>query len=110
MGFAAEGALVQEVVAGSPAAAAGLAPCRRGSFGELVVGDLITAVDGTAVRQVEDLISYILGRKPGDEVVLTVRRGGEASRTVRLRTTLVARDELRRRTSSAGRSALPSRR
>jgi S1-C subfamily serine protease len=38
--------------------------------------DLIVAVDGQPVRTADDLLSVIESRKPGDEVVLTVVRGG----------------------------------
>ena len=46
------GALVVEVVPGSPAAQAGLQPSERGRFGEIIIGDLITAVDGVPIEQV----------------------------------------------------------
>jgi S1-C subfamily serine protease len=55
------------VAAGSPAAQAGLAP-----------GDLITAIDGTAVSSTEDFISKIGGYSPGTTVTLTVDRSGKA--------------------------------
>lgn len=48
-----------------PAAAAGLRP-----------GDLIVAVDGTAVDGPTALAAAIAERVPGDQVLLTVRRGG----------------------------------
>ena len=50
-----EGALIVEVVPGSPAASAGLTATSRGALGDLKLGDLITAVDGVPVRQNEDL-------------------------------------------------------
>ena len=47
-----DGVLVMEVVRGGPASQAGLQPTRRLSNGELSLGDLITSVGGTPIRQV----------------------------------------------------------
>ena len=52
-----DGVLVMEVVRGGPAAQAGLQPTRRLRNGELSLGDLITAVGGTPVRQVKPRLS-----------------------------------------------------
>ncbi|MDO8691620.1 MAG: trypsin-like peptidase domain-containing protein [Dehalococcoidia bacterium] len=60
------GALVSSVVRGSPAAAAGI----QGQ-------DVITAIDGTAVKTDSDLAQIIDGRKPNDAVTLTVLRNGQ---------------------------------
>ena len=60
-----DGALVQEVVSGSPAAKAGLQ-----------AGDLVTAVDGQAVQNSGEMVARIRGHKPGDKVTITVDRNG----------------------------------
>ncbi len=60
------GALVTQVVAGSPASSAGLQ-----------AGDVIVAVNGKAVRSASDLQVDIQSRKPGDSVTLTLWRGQE---------------------------------
>src|SRR5215216_73632 len=60
-----DGALVQDVVSGSPAAKAGLQ-----------AGDLVTAVDGQAVQNSGEMVARIRDHKPGDKVSLTVNRGG----------------------------------
>jgi putative serine protease PepD len=62
------GALVQEVLAGAPAERAGLQP-----------GDLITAVDGTTVHSVDELIIAIREHKIGQTVTLTYLRAGKKS-------------------------------
>ncbi|MFN7210775.1 MAG: S1C family serine protease [Aggregatilineales bacterium] len=84
------GVLVSSVVAGGPAAAAGI----RGATRELSVdgepvpvgGDIIVAIDGMKIRVFEDLLGYLFTRtKPGDEVTLTILRNGETIQvTVRL--------------------------
>jgi putative serine protease PepD len=65
------GALVQEVLPGAPAADAGLR-----------AGDLITAVDGTTVHSVDELIIAIREHKVGQTVTLTYYRNG-AKKTAR---------------------------
>jgi S1-C subfamily serine protease len=75
------GVLVEQVQAGSPADQAGL----QGSFkpvllnGQrvLVGGDVITAIDGQAIANFEELKTYIQGAKPGQEVKLTILRNGQ---------------------------------
>jgi len=64
------GATVTDVGAGTPAAAAGITP-----------GDVITAIDSTAVNTPDDLGTAIQAHKPGDKVNVTLQRG-TAKRTV----------------------------
>jgi len=64
------GALVQGVIAGAPAERAGIQP-----------GDTIIAVDGTAVRSVDELIIAIREHKIGQSVTLTYLRNGAKSTT-----------------------------
>jgi 2-alkenal reductase len=73
------GAWVQDVTGGGPAQSAHL---REGDQTERfqdkdfrVGGDVITAVQGTAVRSETDLAKALLARKPGDTVTVDVRRG-----------------------------------
>ena len=60
------GALINETVAGGPAAEAGLQ-----------VGDLVTGVDAQGVRSMGDLAARIRSYSPGDDVVLDVLRNGQ---------------------------------
>jgi serine protease Do len=72
----ATGALVANMEARSPAAEAGLAS-----------GDLITEVDGTAIKDARDLARTIGAREPGGTITLTIRRHGKAeTMTVKLGT------------------------
>jgi serine protease Do len=62
----AEGALVDEPQPGSPAAKAGIIP-----------GDVITAVDGTPVKDARDLAKNIAALAPGTSATLNITRNGE---------------------------------
>ena len=74
---AGSGAQVSAVKAGSPALSAGVK-----------AGDVITAIDGTAVSTADDLTAKIGALKPGDKVTLTVTRNGS---TLKLTVTLGTR-------------------
>ncbi|HTP08278.1 MAG TPA: PDZ domain-containing protein [Anaerolineae bacterium] len=58
------GALIKTVVADSPAAKAGLK-----------AGDVISAVDGKAINETNNLSTVVLGHKSGDEITLTIVKG-----------------------------------
>lgn len=64
------GAMIQEVVTGSPAAEAGLK-----------AGDIITKVDDTPIDADHRLADVVTQYKPGDKVTLTVWRTG-STRTI----------------------------
>lgn len=68
-----EGALVQEVLSGTPAASSGLS-----------TGDTITALDGINVRTPTALTELMLGEHPGDRVTITWRTpaGGQQDAAV----------------------------
>lgn len=88
------GVLIQEVVQGSPAATAGLIPTMRNSAGQLVVGDCITAINGTPIKEVEDLLSTLEEYQAGDTIKITVMRG---SKTTSMDVKLQERNQLRSR-------------
>ena len=71
------GAQVSAVKAGSPALSAGVK-----------AGDVITAIDGTAVSTADDLTAKIGAHNPGDKVTLSVTRNGS---TLKLNVTLGTR-------------------
>lgn len=75
------GALIQEVVPDGPGDRAGLrAGTTRVTFQEQpwrIGGDVVTAVDGKAVRLDADLVRSLEGKAPGDAVTLTVVRDGD---------------------------------
>jgi S1-C subfamily serine protease len=72
---------------GTPAAQAGLQPFSRDSRGEVVMGDVITAVNDEPVKDLDDMLSLLERRQPGETVQLKVwRQGRERSLEVRLAT------------------------
>ena len=75
------GALIQQVVRGSPAEVAGLRAGAKavtvGGQALLVGGDVITAVDGKAVTTTAELKAAIVAHKAGDKVTVTILRGGQ---------------------------------
>mmetsp|Transcript_54355 Transcript_54355/g.140396 ORF Transcript_54355/g.140396 Transcript_54355/m.140396 type:complete len:460 (-) Transcript_54355:427-1806(-) len=90
-----EGVLVGEVTQGSPAAAAGIQPLQRTAFGEVVLGDLILAINGMPTRQVEDLLCAVEESEPNVPLELTVARGCDVQRRERVMITPVARRVIR---------------
>ena len=94
LGRSLDGVLILDVIARGPAQQAGLAGTRRLEGGELVFGDLITAVGSTKVQQVEDLLSAIEVKAPGEHVELTVLRGCEPAQVERVQVRLVMREQL----------------
>lgn len=69
------GVAVLDVVTGGPAGIAGLKPFFRNSFGNIVIGDVIVAIDDRTVENIDELFEILEGHQPGDKVILTVLRG-----------------------------------
>ena len=71
-----DGVVVLSVQAGSAAAIAGLRGTTVDRGGALSLGDVLTAIDGEKVASVRDVERVLDERLIGDEVVLTILRGG----------------------------------
>jgi S1-C subfamily serine protease len=71
-----QGVVIVQVGNGSPAAKAGLQPVRRGNRGEVVGGDVITAINDEPVKDLDDMLSVLERRQPGETVALSVWRDG----------------------------------
>lgn len=72
-----EGALVLNVIDGSGAENAGLKSTRRAADGEIILGDLIIAVNDEEVKSNNDLVLALENYEEGQEVMLTVMRGDD---------------------------------
>jgi S1-C subfamily serine protease len=76
-----QGVLIERALSGGPAADAGI----KGATGEATIGgqtfpvggDIITKIDGKPITGMNDLISTVNGKKPGDTITLTVWSGGQ---------------------------------
>jgi S1-C subfamily serine protease len=66
------GILLTQVVEPSPASKAGLDAFRTISAQDR--GDVITAIDGTPVESMEDMVSYLNSKSPGDQIELSIFR------------------------------------
>jgi len=64
------GVLVQQVTAGGPAEKAGLK-----------AGDVITAIDGRAIKDGDDMVNEIASRRPGSSIRLGYQRDGKPADT-----------------------------
>jgi S1-C subfamily serine protease len=104
------GVLVSEVVDGGPADQAGL----RGSDRQATIdgqqlpvgGDVITAIDGQAVKSMDELISYLSNNtKVGQAITLSILRDGQPQE---LKATLAARPSETARVEETQRSTTPS--
>jgi S1-C subfamily serine protease len=73
-----KGVIVGSVQSDSPADKAGLKGLTQDDNGATQTGDIITAVDGHPVKQIDDIINYIESQKNvGDNIKLTVNRNGQ---------------------------------
>lgn len=70
------GLLVRNVITGSTASTAGLKGVSRDASGNVMLGDIITAVDGEKMNDIDDLYRYLDKKQIGDTVKLSVYRGG----------------------------------
>jgi S1-C subfamily serine protease len=68
------GVMVLDVAPGSPADAAGLRPARITRDGRLGLGDVIVSLDGSALKNSEDLRAALDTRQAGDAVKLGILR------------------------------------
>jgi S1-C subfamily serine protease len=71
------GVLVLRVVENSPAAQAGIVPTQRQALsGEILLGDVITHIDGEQLHSASDLYLKLEKHRPGDTVKVSLVRQG----------------------------------
>ncbi len=68
---------VVRVFQGLPADQAGIRGAYRNARGEILLGDIIVAVNGKPVRSNDDYLSLLEAQRPGDRVTVTLRNGDE---------------------------------
>ncbi len=73
----AEGALILQASPGGPADKAGLRGAHYDDDHGLVLGDVVTAVEGKPIRSGADLLAVLERHKPGDAATVTYLRQGE---------------------------------
>ena len=71
------GVAVIEAARGSPAAKAGLQAFRRARDGGILMGDVVTEVDGQAVQDLDDVLTLLEQKQAGDGVTLTLWNSGK---------------------------------
>lgn len=71
------GVLVLDAAPDGPAGKAGLRPTKRDAYGRLILGDIITTVNGQKVSNGSDLYKILDRCKVGDKVTVEVLRGDQ---------------------------------
>ena len=101
-----KGVLVASVQSGGPADRAGLKGLIQNDNGDITsIGDIITAIDGHPVRQIDDIINYVEQyKKVGENIKLTVLGNGK---TIEMTATLGDRSSTQTATTGASRPQLP---
>eukprot|EP00250_Pteridium_aquilinum_P013286 c21252_g2_i2 orf=448-1470(+) len=84
------GVLVLDAPPMGPAGKAGVKPTTRDSYGRLVLGDIITSINGEKVKNGSDLYRILDHCKVGDEVAVEVLRGDH---TEKLKVSLESRSD-----------------
>ncbi|MGC9326510.1 MAG: S1C family serine protease [Candidatus Hinthialibacter sp.] len=69
-----EGAIIGRVYAQSPADRAGVVGIQTNRQGEIILGDVIIAINDQTVKENNDLLKVLDDFSPGDEVTLLLRR------------------------------------
>ncbi|MBI3478765.1 MAG: trypsin-like peptidase domain-containing protein [Nitrosomonadales bacterium] len=75
-----KGVALLDVTPDGPAGNAGLQPLSRDVFGNIVIGDVIIAIDDKPIANSDELLESLESRLAGDTVSLTVLRGKKQTR------------------------------
>ncbi len=68
------GVLIRDITPNSAASAAGLKGTSSNKDGDIILGDLIVAIDGTPIKEQADLFDLLEKKKVGDVVQVTIER------------------------------------
>lgn len=72
-----EGLLVRSVLAGSSTQMAGIRGLSRDADGDVVLGDIVTAIDGEKIGDLDDLYRFLDKKQIGDTVQIEIFRNGK---------------------------------
>ncbi|HEY0459289.1 MAG TPA: trypsin-like peptidase domain-containing protein [Pyrinomonadaceae bacterium] len=72
-----KGVLIRSVSPGGSAASAGLRGISQDGDGEVVLGDIITSIDGTKVSDMDDVYKVLDKKQIGDTVQIEIYRGNK---------------------------------
>jgi S1-C subfamily serine protease len=72
-----KGVPVVRVFQGLPAAEAGMAGAWKNHRGEIILGDIITAIDETPITDNDDYLSFMEQHKPGDRLIISTELNGQ---------------------------------
>jgi len=97
IGSALSGCLVAELIPGGPADNAGIEASVMNGYGSIMLGDLVTKIDGEKVTQAEDLISAVEERQEGDRVELEIWKKCDPKKVKKVYVTLTTRSRLEQR-------------
>ena len=75
-----EGVPIVRTYRGFPAESAGMVGARRGSRGEIILGDVITEIDGERVANNDEFLSAMEKHRVGDTIDIVTTRKGEEKR------------------------------
>ena len=75
-----EGVPIVRTYRGFPAESAGMVGARRGSQGEIILGDVITEIDGERVANNDEFLSAMEKHRVGDTIDIVTTRKGEEKR------------------------------
>jgi S1-C subfamily serine protease len=75
-----EGVPIVRTYRGFPAETAGMVGARRGSRGEIILGDVITEIDGERVANNDEFLSAMEKHRVGDTIDIVTTREGEERR------------------------------
>lgn len=71
------GLLIRSVLQGSAAQRAGLRGLQQDRYGEVILGDIIMSVDGTAMNSIDDLYKFLDKKQINDTVQVEIFRDGK---------------------------------
>jgi len=71
------GVLIVDIARGSGSAKAGLHPTTESSDGNIILGDIITAINDYEVKTPDDLLTALEHFEPGQQVTVSIHRDGE---------------------------------